>query len=67
MRKCVETNRIIVYGCLSHSHRLCYSTTILYNTCTLCVVKSTRPIVDQIYVENYPEMYIISYTRYKYL
>ena len=28
----------------------------------ICVVKSTRPIVDQIYVENYPEMYIISYT-----
>ena len=65
MRKCVETNRIIVYGCLSHNHRLCYSTTLQYMH--ICVVKSTNPIVDQIYVENYTEMYIISYTRYKYL
>ena len=56
MRKCVETNKIIV---------LLYYYTLQYMH--ICVVKSTRPIVDQIYVENYPEMYIISYTRYKYL
>ena len=39
---------------------------IFYNTCT-CTVKSINSIVDQIYVENYSEMYIISYTRYRYL
>ena len=38
MRKCIETNRITVYGCLSHNH-LCYSTTLQYMH--ICVVKST--------------------------
>ena len=38
MRKCIETNRITVYGCLSHNH-LCYSTTL--QCMHICVVKST--------------------------
>ena len=33
----------------------------------ICIVKSTNPIVDQICVENYSEVYIISYTRHRYL